>query len=193
LEIIYFKEISSTQNYLLENLKENLCIWSDYQTNGIGSRGNTWIGEKGNLFFSFSINRSKLPNDLLPQSISIYFMYQMKMVLKNLNSKIQFKWPNDLYLKNKVGGIITSIKNDIIISGIGINTKKSEEYQHLDIEIDNLELLEIYLNQVLTFPKWEFVFKIYKKDFYKYNFIPNSSLNGDGSININQKRIYSLR
>ena len=124
-------------------------------------------------------------------------------IIQSIQLQPQFKKLQDFKCINKILSLIlptlhkfivfSYIKNDIIISGIGINTKKSEEYQYLDIEIENLELLEIYLNQVLTFPKWEFVFKIYKKDFYKYNFIPNSSLNSDGSININQKRIYSLR
>jgi BirA family biotin operon repressor/biotin-[acetyl-CoA-carboxylase] ligase len=192
LEIIYFNEIESTQKYLLNNLKENICIWSEYQTNGIGSRGNSWIGEKGNLFFSFSIHKDKLPDDLLLQSISIYFMYQLKKLLKILGSKVKFKWPNDLYLKKKVGGCITNIKDDIIICGIGINTKSSLEYESLDIDIENKKLLKMYLEYIQNFPKWQEIFREFKEEFYKYSFI-DAKLNNDGSITKDNERIYSLR
>ena len=199
MEIIYFKQIDSTQKYLLDNLKENICIWSDNQTSGIGSRGNSWVGEKGNLFFSISISKNRLPNDLPLQSISIYYMYQLKLVLNNLGSKVKFKWPNDLYLENKVGGIISNIKNDIIIIGIGLNTKYSRNFQSLDIDISNKELLNDYIKFISLNKSWKEIFKQYKKEFYNNNFITSeydlkkAVLNDDGSIEINGERIYSLR
>ena len=200
MKIIYFKEIDSTQKYLLENLEENICIWSDYQTNGIGSRGNSWIGEKGNLFFSFSINKEDLAKDLELQSISIYFMFLLKKVLSQYGSKVKFKWPNDLYLDKKVGGCITNIKNDIIIVGIGLNTKKSENFNVLDIDIENFTILKSYLELVEKKIEWKEIFNELKKEFDnndffigKNNYLKDAILNFDGSININNERIYSLR
>ena len=80
LKIIYLKEIDSTHKYLIENLKNNnistpIAIVSDIQTNGFGSRGNSWDSLEGNLFLSFSLNIDDLPNDLPLQSTSIYFSY----------------------------------------------------------------------------------------------------------------------
>ena len=200
MEIIYFKELESTQKHLLNNLKANICIWTDNQTNGIGSRGNSWLGEKGNLFFSFSINKENLPNDLALQSISIYYMYQLKNLLNDLGSKVKFKWPNDLYLKNKVAGIISNIKNDIIIVGIGINTKKSENYSSLDINISNKKIIDEYFKCLLRKRTWKEIFIEYQKEFYDIDFITSEGinlktaiLNNDGSIEINNERIYSLR
>ena len=200
MEIIYFKEIESTQKYLLENLKPNICIWSEYQTAGIGSRGRSWISEKGNLFFSFSILKKELPTDIPLQSISIYYMYQLKLILNSLGSKVKFKWPNDLYLENKVAGIITNIKNDIIIIGIGLNTKISENFEALDIEISNEDILNEYFKYLYKKITWKEIFKKYKKEFYKNKFITSNDidlskaiLNEDGSIQINNERIYSLR
>jgi len=200
LEIIYFKELESTQKYLLRNLKENICVWTDNQTNGIGSRGNSWVGEKGNLFFSFSLFTKDLPKDLPLQSISIYYMYILKQVLNDLGSKVIFKWPNDLYLKNKVGGIVTNLKNDIIIIGIGLNTKKSKNFQILDISISNKKLLENYFKCLNKNLSWINVFDNYQKEFYSNKFIISKGidlsktiLHRDGSIEINNERIYSLR
>ena len=199
MEIIYFKKIGSTQKYLLENLKPNICIWTDNQTDGIGSRGNSWIGEKGNLFFSYTIDKNTLVEDLPIQSISIYYMYQLKILLGELGSKVKFKWPNDLYLENKVGGIISNIKDDIIIIGIGLNTKRSRDFECLDINISNEKLLQYYFQFLKRKLKWEYIFNEYQKEFYNNKFITNSidltkaKLNSDGSIEINNERIYSLR
>jgi len=198
MKLIYFETIKSTQQYLLKNPQENICIWTENQTNGIGSRGKSWIGEKGNLFFSFGINKNSLPNDLALQSISIYYMYQLKLVLNSLQSKVKFKWPNDLYLKNKVGGIITNIKNDIIIIGIGLNTKQSENFESLDIKIENKYLLNKYFQYLSLGKSWKDIFDDYKNNFDKFITsegidLSKAFLNDDGSININNERIYSLR
>ena len=199
MEIIYLNEVKSTQKYLLENLKENICIWTDNQTQGIGSRGNSWIGKKGNLFFSFSIHKENLIKDLPIQSISIYYMYQLKQLLNSLGSKVTFKWPNDLYLENKVGGIISNIKNDIILIGIGLNTKYSSGFQILDIDLENKELLKLYLEYLKQNKSWKEIFLEYENEFYQNNFITSefdlkqTILNKDGSIEINGERIYSLR
>jgi len=193
LEIIYFKEIDSTQKYLLDNLKSNICIWSDYQTNGIGSRGRDWQGVRENLFFSFSLQK---PDNIPLQSLSIYYMYQLKQLLNSYGSKVKFKWPNDLYLKNKVGGIITNLKNGIIIVGIGLNTKYANNFDKLDIEVDNKIVLEDYFNLIAQNKSWDEIFEEYKQEFYQtkdeFN-LSKAILNEDGSITINNERIYSLR
>ena len=193
MEIIYFKEIDSTQKYLLNNLKSNICIWSDYQTNGIGSRGRDWKGVRGNLFFSFSL---KKPDNIPIQSLSIYYMYQLKQLLNSYGSKVKFKWPNDLYLKNKVGGIITNLKNGIIIVGIGLNTKYANNFDKLDIEVDNKIVLKDYFKLISKNKSWDEIFEEYKQEFYQtkdeFN-LSKAILNEDGSITINNERIYSLR
>lgn len=56
MKIIRLNEVDSTQtylkNYILEfGYKNPLCIVTDFQTAGIGSRGNSWIGKK-EIFFS---------------------------------------------------------------------------------------------------------------------------------------------
>jgi BirA family biotin operon repressor/biotin-[acetyl-CoA-carboxylase] ligase len=200
LEIIYFEEIDSTQKYLLENLKENVCVWSEYQYEGIGSRGNSWVGEKGNLFFSFSIHKNNLVKDLKLQSVSIYYMFLLKEVLNELGSKVKFKWPNDLYLEKKVAGCISNIKDDIIVVGIGLNTKRSKNFAALDIKIDNKKILNKFLKKIQKNILWYEVYNKLEKEFYDYDFITSNNLklkkaklNNDGSIQINNERIYSLR
>jgi len=56
LEIKYFDELDSTQNYLLRVLDDGfvdeVAVVCNLQTDGIGSRGDKWIGDRGNLFCS---------------------------------------------------------------------------------------------------------------------------------------------
>ena len=100
MNYIYFNEIDSTQKYLLKNYKNlNLpvCVWSENQTNGIGSKNNKWEGKRGNLFFSFAYPLDFFKN-IPMQSFSIYFGWIIKKVLNSYGSKVVLKWPNDIYI-----------------------------------------------------------------------------------------------
>ncbi len=131
VEILWLDEVDSTQRYLLDELKSKrlkapICVGTTIQTHGRGSRGNSWIGEEGNFFVSFAIDRSFLPNDLKLESSSIYFAYILKEVLEDLGSKVWLKWPNDFYLgEKKLGGLITNLVGDSLVCGVGINLKNA--------------------------------------------------------------------
>jgi BirA family biotin operon repressor/biotin-[acetyl-CoA-carboxylase] ligase len=197
-EIIYFDEIDSTQKYLINNLdKFNLpvCVWSEYQTEGIGSRGNRWLGEKENLFFSFALKNSF---NIPIQSLSIFFAFVMKKTLENFGLNLFMKWPNDLYTKDlkKVCGVLSHFKNDILTVGIGVNTKKSpsNNFAGLDLKIKNDKILKGFLKNIYNF-WWEEVINEYQKEFEKtkYFFNIEGSLQKDGSLKIKNKRVYSRR
>lgn len=58
MKIIFLNEVDSTHSYLKNYITQEgydspLCIATTFQTKGIGSRGNSWIGQEGNLFFFF--------------------------------------------------------------------------------------------------------------------------------------------
>ncbi|WP_457560520.1 biotin--[acetyl-CoA-carboxylase] ligase [Caminibacter sp.] len=196
-KLIYFKEIDSTQKYLLENLEKYelpVCIWSDYQTDGIGSRGNKWIGKRGNLFFSFADyleNYAYIPI----QSLSIYFGWIIKEVLNDFGSKAMLKWPNDIFLNKKIGGVITNIKSGKIVCGIGINTKFSpSEFECLDIEIKNDKILKAFFEK-LSKVDFKDVMEKYKAEFEitKKRFGIDGVLADDGAILKKQEKVYSRR
>ena len=151
MKIIKLKEVDSTHRYIKDYITENgytepLCVLCDYQTQGIGSRGNSWLGKKGNLFFSFVMDKEFLPEDLPLQSSSIYFSYILKDILKDLGSKVWLKWPNDFYLDDKkIGGTITTVSKNLLYCGIGINLKNvSEDFGKLDINVDIDDMLKSY-------------------------------------------------
>jgi len=211
LEIVYFNELASTQTYLIEALKSNrysapIAVITKRQTQGIGSRENQWEGGDGNLFFSFAVNLDDLPEDLMLNSVSIYFSYMMKEVLAEYTDDIWLKWPNDLYsFKYKVGGTITKKLDSVLVCGMGINLQKSSNgYEALNLDIEANFLLEKYLEALVEYPSWKQVFSKYaieferSKKFFTHvegesKSLENAILSNDGSLILDNKRVYSLR
>jgi len=209
--IHWFESVDSTQRYLKETLKSGkykapLAIATLKQTNGSGSRGNQWIGIEGNLFFSFAIAKTELPDDLKLESASIYFMYILKEVLQAQGSSLWLKWPNDFYLEDKkIGGCITNIQGDTLICGIGINLKDApDNFGVIDISFEPHEILEMYLKSIEKRVLWKQVFSKYKLEFENnIKKISHTSDNDisfldvemmdDGSLMNNGIRIYSQR
>jgi BirA family biotin operon repressor/biotin-[acetyl-CoA-carboxylase] ligase len=211
MKIIRLEQVNSTHTYLKELILENgylepICIISDYQTHGIGSRGNSWTGVKGNLFFSFVMRKDLFPLDLPLQSVSIYVSFILKKILKDLDSKIWLKWPNDFYIEDKkIGGTITTVSKDLIYCGIGLNLLSvSADFGKLDIKIDVDTLMKSYFIDIEQKISWKQIFSDFRVDFqlskkfqttidYQKVSLENAILNEDGSIQVNNKKVFSLR
>ena len=211
MEILYLNSVDSTHKYLKDYIKKNgykksIAVFTQYQTDGIGSRNNFWQGKKGNFYLSFVVDKKYLPLDIPLQSISIYFSFLLKEVLEQNNSKLWLKWPNDFYIgSKKIGGTITTIQNDLIFCGIGINLIRINSlFGYLDIDINIEEILYNYFITLEKATSWKKVFSKYLVEFSlskKYfTTIDNekislskSILNDDGSIIIDNKKVFSLR
>ncbi len=211
MQIIYLDTVHSTQKYLKEKITTNelqapIAVSADLQTDGIGSRENKWISKEGNLFLSFAIKKSFLPEDLKLESASIYFSYILKETLQELGSNVWIKWPNDFYFADKkIGGTITNLVQDIVICGIGLNSNSAPEaHASLDIAVEKKKLLENYFKNIEKKVLWKQVFSKYKLEFYKnQNFythinknrvsLRDAKLSSDGSLEINGERVYGLR
>ena len=211
MEVLYLKIVDSTHRYLQDYILENgynapIAIFCDEQTSGIGSRDNIWIGRKHNFYLSFVIHKDFLPLDLKLESASIYFSFILKDILKDLGSLVWLKWPNDFYINGKkIGGTITTLKNDLLYCGIGLNLNNiSTEFGYLDINIDINEVLNKYFYALELYPSWKYIFSKYSLEFQhskkylatienKKVSLKNSILNYDGSLFIDNKKVFSLR
>lgn len=211
MTITYLETLDSTQSYLKKLIQDKNVILPhavvcDLQTNGVGSRNNSWEGLPGNLFLSFALPIENLPKDLQLESSSIYFSFLLKEVLTSLNSKVWLKWPNDFYVDDfKIGGMITNIVNNSIICGVGINLLDSPKgFKCLDISISREVLLDKYFKLIEKKISWKQIFSIYKIEFARNqkHFTHNNNLKislndavleNDGSITVNGERIYSTR
>lgn len=211
MKISYLESVGSTQNYLKDLVRAGEiqlphAVIAESQTDGIGSRGNSWEGMSGNLFLSFAIPLKDLPSDLKIESSSIYFAYILKEMLHELNSEVWLKWPNDFYIGElKIGGMITNILKESLICGVGLNLVIAPDgFGVLDIAISKEELLKKYFNKIKKNISWKQVFSKYELEFYRnQNFFTHinnlriplgeATLQSDGSIISNGERIFSLR
>jgi len=210
LETVWFESLKSTQKKILKDLesgvvKAPIAYYTPYQSEGIGSRGNRWIGCRGNFFLSFAIDIKSLPKDMPLASSSIYFSFILKDVLAQMGSKVWIKWPNDFYLDKKVGGTVTNLKNSLLVVGIGLNlTSAPQGFQKLDVDVDARYLLNRYFTSLSRKTLWKEIFSKYKIEFQKSRdffvktkrgniSLKNAVLLEDGSIEINGERIYNLR
>ncbi len=209
MEIFSHKILDSTQleaKRLLKNgTKPPFAVVADLQSGGLGSRDNRWESGEGNLFLSFAIMRSALPEDLPLSSASIYFGYLMKEVLEEMGSAVWLKWPNDLYLGDaKVGGLITHAVGDILVCGIGLNLVSHENFTPVDVKISREDLIKTYFFKLEKYPEWKKIFSKFRIEFFKSKgskahvegeklSLENALLQDDGSLIINGKRVFSLR
>jgi len=211
LKILSFETVDSTQTYLLDAIRSKrvtppIAIWAKRQSSGIGSRDNRWEDGEGNLFFSFAIDLDSLPQDLPLPSASIYFAFLMKEVLAQYVQGVWLKWPNDLYYNDKkIGGIITTKVGSVVVCGMGVNLQKNANgYEALNLNIEREVLLESYFSSLKKSPNWKEVFSKYAIEFERrksvsahiqgeYKSLRDAILREDGSLIIDNKRVYSLR
>ncbi|TLD85910.1 biotin--[acetyl-CoA-carboxylase] ligase [Helicobacter sp. MIT 05-5294] len=214
MEILEFDCIESTQLFLAEKirkeeLKAPIMVIAQKQSGGIGSRGNVWENVQEGLYFSFALDSNALPQDLPLESVSIYFGFLFKEVLREFGSKIWLKYPNDLYKDcQKVGGIICTKIKETMVCGIGLNLKNdNQEFGSLDIQVSKEEIVDSFIQSLENNKKklsWKQIFSKYSLEFpnnFQFTFHHNgrlislrdSTLCEDGSILVEGERFYSLR
>ncbi|WP_298043737.1 biotin--[acetyl-CoA-carboxylase] ligase [uncultured Campylobacter sp.] len=211
MQIEFVEQMPSTQEFLVGAVREGritppFAIAANRQSAGIGSRGNDWEGASGDLAFSFCVAQTDLPADVPLQSASIYFAMIMQEFLASLGSQLWLKWPNDFYLgERKIGGAMTNKIKDNLICGIGINLVSAPEYAGiLDIKISVEDAIEgffaLYENKI----SWKQIFRNFSLQFQKSQkfsvhlgdekiSLEQAKLCEDGSIIINEERVYALR
>ena len=128
----HIDETDSTNRWLKEHGgKEDMVVWTDYQTAGRGCGTNTWESERGkNLLFSVLIH----PTDIVVNRqfhISMAISLAICEALGQHIGDLSIKWPNDIYWRNgKIGGILIentlqgmTIKESIIGVGLNVNQR----------------------------------------------------------------------
>lgn len=115
---------SSTQDYLkgkISTVGNSFCLVSTQsQTQGKGRNGNLWKQFNNSLAFSFLLK----PN----QVVTLTSLEISVLLTEYFKKNILLKWPNDLLIdRNKCGGILCNIIDDIVIVGIGINLGRIEK------------------------------------------------------------------
>ncbi|MGC8764469.1 MAG: biotin--[acetyl-CoA-carboxylase] ligase [Brevinematia bacterium] len=185
-EIIYLKEVDSTNDYAKRNIANlndrDYLIITDKQTKGRGRFDRVWESSEGkDLTFSL----------ILHPAIEIKYFYNFTIMaslavyetLKFLpeNEKLKIKWPNDLYYENKkLCGILSEMISEeailkSLIIGVGINVNSISRLQNAislheitGKELDRHLLLSSFLKNFYHFysgkKEWEKIFAEWKKN-----------------------------
>ncbi len=214
MEIHYHERLASTHTYLIEAIRARrlsppVAVVARRQEEGVGSRGSRWIGGEGNLFLSFALELSGLPEDLPLASASIYFAWPMRELLEEAGASVWLKWPNDFYIADKkAGGMITHvISQQTLVCSIGLNLATAPEpFARIDLKQPIERLLQSYFMKLEQGRSWKDVFREYRVEFVKSKSfsvhdrsvgerlsLAEAELLEDGSVQIDNRRVYSLR
>ena len=150
-KIIIFKQIGSTNSYLLDCAKnpDNQLIFclAEMQTAGRGRLNRNWSSPVGNIYLSilwkFNTNFKNLKN-LSGLSLAIGVAISRTLAVYGVEN-ISLKWPNDiLYEHRKLAGVlietIAGIKHTQAIIGIGMNINNASMLEN-DLAIDDISRL----------------------------------------------------
>ena len=198
---IYLRQTVSTNVSLAELCKQSkvknlTSVYTSFQSDGRGQRGNKWESEDGaNLLFSVVI----YPNELHARQFFIILQITALAIYEVLSEYadcVSIKWPNDIYWKDKkLCG--TLIENDLngtfiekSISGSGINLNQTvflsdapnpvslkqitgSDYNPETILHEILAKTEIYVEKLVNgqtdIIKDKYMNALYRKDgMYKY-------------------------
>lgn len=126
---IRYASIDSTQ----KEAKRLLRYYSDiklpkfflasHQFAGIGRRNKDWLTPKGNVAFSLLCSVTMKEINYYPIIVMVLFRKALIQCFPFLNEELKFKWPNDLFVKEKkISGILVeNVQESFFCVGIGLN------------------------------------------------------------------------
>lgn len=134
---IHFTSIPSTNDWLKDNkrafkLRSPFLVYTDYQTNGKGQRGNLWESAAGkNILCSILVDDSFVIKNT--QMLNWAACAAILDFLKSyLEGPMNIKWPNDILVKGKkiAGVLIENVyagsTRSFSVVGIGLNLNQSQ-------------------------------------------------------------------
>lgn len=133
----YFASIPSTNSYLLDESRKGAphrtVAIAEWQTQGRGRRGRTWLAPLGNgLAFSL-LWRSGRPAAEL-SGLSLAVGVALVGALRGLGlMRAEVKWPNDIVVDGqKLAGVLIELSGDMLgpsaaVIGVGINLQGGDE------------------------------------------------------------------
>jgi BirA family biotin operon repressor/biotin-[acetyl-CoA-carboxylase] ligase len=125
VEVRVVDRCGSTNDLLLEQMPEKpVLLAAEEQTAGRGRRGRRWHSARGaGVTFSLGRRINRPPRELA--ALSLVAGVATARALRDLGTRVQLKWPNDLVVGGaKLGGILVESRNgNYAVIGIGINCR----------------------------------------------------------------------
>ena len=149
-----FDALPSTSEYLSQisqslpasdAITPQLCV-ADWQTNGNGRRGKTWVTERGNITFSMLLSVAKPPAELMGLSL-VTGVCVAESLAAVAGLAVNLKWPNDVLVDDKkLCGLLTELGSSTatqtrLITGIGINYMPPAAMENSDYQAVSVPML----------------------------------------------------
>ncbi len=148
VQMHHFESVKSTQDEARRILHDSdntipnqyFAVTTASQTNGRGTNGRSWIGQKGNSFLTIAIpsNDLTIPLTLFPLQIGCVIAQRVQEMIQRYEksgldttptAKVTVKWPNDVLVnQKKIAGVLIESEQDhagnyYFLVGIGVNYK----------------------------------------------------------------------
>ena len=158
--ILTFNTLDSTNNYLLEHIKEipsGTIIIADEQTAGRGRHERTWTSPVGGIYFSILWHFPVQPEAVEELSIDVANAIIQGLNKSGIHEDLTVKAPNDVLHENKkLAGILIESKTSqdkiFTVIGIGINADTPDD-SHFDYPATSLSQIlngDIDRNKVIV-------------------------------------------
>ena len=152
--IEHLKKIDSTNEYIKKYLKkrQDALVRADFQTAGKGTKGRSFISEKGGLY----VSKLTFYNNLMVKDAWSIMVDNAMAVVKTLIAfgvQPKIKWPNDIIVNDKkICGILTQnafcqefVDYSIVGIGININNPIASEIKEIAISLKDAVGREVNL------------------------------------------------
>lgn len=192
-------EVKSTNDLVLERARaasfSRLALFAEYQEEGKGRRGRTWISPAGqNIYLSvlWKMGEQTAPFEGLSLAVGVGVVRAMSA----MGCDVSLKWPNDIYWMNrKVAGILIEMSGEAsgptsLVVGVGVNVKMpagvgaSIDQPWVDLETIRggvmprnelaSRLLEEIVRSLICFQKLGF--EAFRPDFERFDFLTGKSV-----------------
>jgi BirA family biotin operon repressor/biotin-[acetyl-CoA-carboxylase] ligase len=133
---LYEPQTESTQLLLLDSgLPEGAVAVAEHQTAGRGRLGRSWEEPGGTSVLCSVLLRP--PARRNPAEISLVAALAVADAVDEATGmRTQIKWPNDVLLEErKVAGVLSEMRGDTVVVGIGVNVNQSEEQLDLGARV----------------------------------------------------------
>ncbi|MCC2666430.1 MAG: biotin--[acetyl-CoA-carboxylase] ligase [Gammaproteobacteria bacterium] len=151
-----FGTIDSTNQYLLEKIKEGESGWvclAEQQTAARGRRGRAWFSPLGSNIACSLLWHFQKEVDISGLAIAVSVMVVHSLKKYGIYTGIQLKWPNDIvFAGRKLAGILLERCGNSVVIGIGLNIHlpKPSKAEWIDLtEIAGQSIARNYLTGLL--------------------------------------------
>ena len=173
MELLFLKEVDSTNKYAKENIsqiKDATLVYADVQTAGRGRMARSWNFMSGeNVYASIVLKPSSELKEVY-SNLTQYLCVVLAEVLEEYNLSPRIKWPNDIQVKGKkISGILAECvfnrKLEGLVLGFGVNLNCSSN----DIEKINQPATSLNLETGMEIDREIFLKKVIDKFCLRYN------------------------